>query len=104
VRHRVLMGWCLTGLALALLVTGIAGSAPWVAGTEIGCREAGPSSFFLFCWLGSVGLAAVAIACFVTAQAGRVMPSEGLRSQACAAGGRLVVLVVIVDGIQECGF
>jgi len=32
------------------------------------------------------------------------MPSEGLRSQACAAGGRLVVLVVIVDGIQECGF
>jgi len=71
------MGWCLTALALALLVTGIAGSAPWVAGTEIGCREAGPSSFFLFCWLGSVGLAAVAIACFVTAQAGRVMRFGG---------------------------
>ena len=69
------MGWCLTGLALALLVTGIAGSAPWVAGTEIGCREAGPSSFFLFCWLGSVGLAAVSMAGIVKVQAARVMPS-----------------------------
>ena len=99
------IGWCLTGLAFGLLVTAIAGIAPWIAGTDTGCRDEGPSSFFLFCWIGSVGLAAAAIACFVTAQTGKGMRWGGASIAGLVPlGAAAWYVVVVVDGIQECGF
>ena len=76
-------------------------------GHRDGCQllDEGPEQLFLLCWLGSVGLAAAAIACFVTARAGRVMRWEGFRWRAWVPLGAAVwFIVVVVDGIEECGF
>lgn len=105
VRDRVVIGWCLAGLAFVLLVTAIAGIAPWVVGPDPGCSNKGPNSFFLYCWLGSVGVAAGAFACFVTARAGSVIRWGGVAIASLVPVGAVAwYVVVVIDGIQECGF
>jgi hypothetical protein len=103
--HRLVIGWGLAGVAFALLVTAIAGIAPWVTGTDPGCPDEGPSGLFLLSWVGSVGAAAAAIGCFLTSGAGRMTRWGGVSVTALVPLGAVVWFVVVVtDGIQDCGF
>ena len=91
-----------------LLITAIAGIAPWVAGHDLDCSETGPHGFFLVAWLTAAALGVVSVVVLVSAKGGRM--NRWLRRAGIALGALVPIaaaalwLVVVVDGIQECGF
>ena len=90
---------------MSLLAVSIAGIAPWVAGTDVDCSDDGPHGFFLLTWPASVVVATCAMACLWDAQVPRRTRVTGVVIAALvmvAAGAWY--LVVVIDGIQECGF
>jgi hypothetical protein len=99
------VGWLLVGLAVTLLATAIGGIAPWVFGTDADCSEQGPHSFFLLCWLASAGVAIGAVVRFGTAVGATLTRRAGIALASLVTLGAVALYVVVVgDGIQECGF
>jgi hypothetical protein len=102
---RTHAGLGLAVAAAALLTTAVAGIAPWVLGTDADCPDQGPDGVFLLCWLASVGAAFGAVACLATTTGPTLARRAGI-----VLGGLVVIsaavwfVVVVGDGIQECGF
>jgi len=98
-----------TAASVGLLVLAIAGIAPFISGGSVGeCSENGPHSIFLFAWGAS---AAFGIASAIYLSTGYGQP-KGPRVRRAAFWAALLVpvgavalyVVLIVDGISECGF
>lgn len=106
-RQRV--GLPLTALSLVLFVVAVAGIAPFVAGDSSGsCSEDGPSAFFLILWPVSVVLGVASAICLSTGY--RQPKGPAIRRAAfwtavlVPIGAAAFYLVVVADGVSECGF
>jgi len=75
-----------------------------VFGTDAECSGQGPHGFFLLCWLASVGVAIGAVVRFGTADGAKLTRRAGIAIASLVTLGAVVLYVVVVgDGIQECG-
>jgi hypothetical protein len=91
-----------------LLVTAIAGIAPWVVGHDLDCPDTGPHGFFLLAWLSAAALGVASVFVLVSAEGQET--NTWLRRAGIALGAlvpiaaALWLVIVVVDGVQECGF
>ena len=107
-RQRV--GLWLTALSVVLFVVAVAGIAPFVAGGEPGsCSEDGPNAFFLILWPLSALLGIGSAMCLSTGY--RHSKGPAIRRAAFwtavlvpLGAAAFYVVVVVADGISECGF
>jgi hypothetical protein len=102
--NRMRVGVALAVGGVLLFAVSVAGVAPWVIGDDPECPETGPHGFFLLAWPASVGLA-IAGAVFLARAESRAVRIVGI-SQGILLPAAAVIwfVVVIADGIKECGF
>ena len=93
----------------ATLTVAILGMLPWVAGEDVDCAQAGPHRFFLLAWPAGPALAFAGAA--VLLRIPKQAPRLALRRAATLVGFGVVPLaaavwwvVVVADGVKECGF
>lgn len=102
---RVGFGVAIAGIALLVVV--VAGIVPWVVGVDADCDDRGPHSFFLLAWPAAAFLGVTGAVIVGTSRAviGRGRRLAGVALGLAVPVSALVWFVVVVaDGIRECGF
>ena len=103
-------GTALILVGTVTLAMAILGMLPWILGKDVDCGPAGgPHTFFLLAWPAGPALA-IAGGLFVL-RSPKHAPRLVLRRAAMVVGFALVPLaavvwwvVVVADGVEECGF